>query len=100
MIATVRGTGDRYARFAFDFGSFTDTTEFPIRCGIADMNEDGLADIYVGFAGRAPVLLLRKNTGAQGPEPLSSSSYVIQELIPNGRHVRWHSPTSTFIDLH
>lgn len=100
MIAPAPGTGDRYAPFAFDFGDSVDLVRsYPIRCAVGDMNEDGLADIFVGFAGRAPLLLLRKNNGADHAEPLSSASFVVRELVPDGRHVIWYSTTSTFVDL-
>ncbi len=61
IVRPVPGTGDRYAPFVLDFGSLFDpVTEYPTLCRIADMNEDGLADIFVAFYGRPPLLLLRR----------------------------------------
>src|SRR6476659_2642660 len=60
-VSPVPGTGNRYVPFVLDFGSLVDrVTEYPTVCRIADMNEDGLADIFVAFYGRPPLLLLRR----------------------------------------
>ena len=50
MVSPVPGTGDRYKPFTLDFGKFVDrVTEYPSVCRIADMNEDGLADILIAI---------------------------------------------------
>src|SRR5580658_6546609 len=84
MVSPVPGTGDRYAPFTLDFGKFVDrVTEYPSVCRIADMNEDGLADILIGFYGRPPLLLLRRATPDLKPgAPLSMDSFTIEELVP------------------
>ena len=99
-ISPVPGTGDRYARFAVDFGPLFDrVTEYPSVCRIADMNEDGLADIFVGFYGRPPLLLLRRAPADLRPgAPLSMASFMVQELVP-GLSQRWWTATTTFADI-
>jgi hypothetical protein len=100
MVSPVPGTGARYAPFVLDFGKYFDkVTEHPSVCRIADMNEDGLADIFVGFYGRPPLLLLRKATAdLKAGAPISMDSYQIQELIP-GLNQRWWTATANFADL-
>jgi hypothetical protein len=100
MVRPVPGTGDRYKPFILDFGKYVDrVTEYPSVCRIADMNEDGLADIFIAFYGRPPLLLLRKATADLKPgAPISMDSYVIQELIP-GLNERWWTATAMFADI-
>jgi len=94
------GTGNRYPRFSLEFGSLFDrVTEYPSLCRIADMNEDGLADIFVAFWGRPPLLLLRRAPDDLKPgAPLSMASYKVVELVP-GLSERWWSSTATFTDI-
>jgi len=99
-VGPVPGTGDRYARFSLEFGPLFDrVTEYPSLCRIADMNEDGLADIFVAFWGRPPLLLLRRAPGDLKPgAPLSMASFKVVELVP-GLSQRWWSSTATFTDI-
>jgi enediyne biosynthesis protein E4 len=100
MVSPVPGTGDRYKPFMLDFGKYVDrVTEYPSVCRIADMNEDGLADILIGFYGRPPLLLLRRDTPDLKPgAPISMDSYQIVELVP-GLSERWWTATATFADI-
>lgn len=100
MVSPVPGTGNRYAPFALDFGKLVDrVTEYPSVCRIADMNEDGLADIFVAFYGRPPLLLLRRATpGMKAGAPLSMDSFEVVELVP-GLSQRWWTATATFADI-
>jgi hypothetical protein len=100
MVSPVPGTGARYPAFTLDFGKYFDKrTEHPSVCRIADMNEDGLADIFIGFYGRPPLLLLRKATADLKPgAPLSMDSYEIRELVP-GLSERWWTATANFTDF-
>jgi hypothetical protein len=100
MVSPVPGTGARYAPFKLDFGKYFDpTTDYPSVCRIADMNEDGLADIFIGFYGRPPLLLLRKAPADLKPgSPLSMDSYTVQELVP-GLNQRWWTATANFFDV-
>ncbi len=99
-VGAVPGTGDRYARFELDFGTLVDrVTEYPTVCRIADMNEDGLADIFVTFYGRPPLLLLRRAPSDLQPRaPLSMASFAVAELVP-GLSQRWWTATATFADI-
>ncbi|HSG38690.1 MAG TPA: VCBS repeat-containing protein, partial [Thermoanaerobaculia bacterium] len=59
-VSPVPGTGNRYPSFTLDAWDRVDRrTEHPSVCRVADMNEDGLADLFVAFWGRAPLLLVR-----------------------------------------
>jgi hypothetical protein len=100
MIMPVPGTGDRYAPFVVDFGPFVDiVTEYPTVCRVADMNEDGLADIFVAFYGRPPLLLLRRaDSGLQPHAALSMASFECVELVP-GLKERWWTAAATFADI-
>ena len=99
-VGPVPGTGDRYPRFSLDFGPLFDrVSEYPSLCRIADMNEDGLADIFVAFWGRPPLLLLRRAPADLPPgASLSMASFKVQELVP-GLSQRWWSATATFADI-
>jgi hypothetical protein len=96
----VPGTGDRYTAFELDFGKLVDpVTEYPTVCRFADMNEDGLADIFVAFYGRPPLLLLRRAPPDLKPgAPLSMGSFAVVELVP-GLSQRWWTATATFADI-
>lgn len=100
IVRPIPGTGDRYAPFALDFGNLFDrVTEYPSVCRVADMNEDGLADIFVTFYGRPPLLLLRN--APSGPQPqaaLSMPSFAVAELVP-GLSQRWWTATAAFADI-
>jgi enediyne biosynthesis protein E4 len=100
MVMPVPGTGNRYAPFVLDFGKFFDpVTEYPTVVRIADMNEDGLADIFVGYYGRPPLLLLRRAPSNLQPRaPLSMASFEVVELVP-GLSQRWWTATATFADI-
>jgi hypothetical protein len=99
-VGPVPGTGDRYPKFSLDFGpAFDRRTAYPSVCRIADMNEDGLADIFVAFWGRPPVLLLRRAPADLKPgAPLSMASFKVQELVSDPTQ-RWWSATATFADI-
>ncbi len=99
-VGPVPGTGNRYATFTLDFGRFFDrTTQYPTVCRIADMNEDGLADLFVAFYGRPPVLLLRRAPLGLGERaPLSTASFAVSELVP-GLVQTWWTATAAFADV-
>lgn len=100
FISPAPGTGERFAPFVVDFGSQVDrTTVHPSICRFADMNEDGLTDVFVTFYGRAPLMLLRKApaTLAAGA-PVTQASFDIAELVP-GLNERWWTATAAFADV-
>src|SRR6185295_4950574 len=92
MVEPVPGTGNRYEPFVLNFGNlFDQVREWPSVCRIADMNEDGLEDIFIAFYGRPPLLLLRRNPADLKPHsPISMDSFTVTELAP-GLSQRWWS---------
>jgi enediyne biosynthesis protein E4 len=100
-VSPVPGTGARYPPFTLEAGDRVDrATEHPSVCRITDMNQDGLADLFVAFWGRAPLLLLRRATeGLQPGAPLSMKSFAIVDLVQDGAAVRWWTTTATFTDI-
>lgn len=97
-VSGVPGSGDRYAAFALDFGKLFDrVTEHPSVCRIADMNEDGLSDLFLTFYGRPPLLLLRNGNATQ-QDKLSMSNFTVSELFP-GLSQRWWSAAAAFADV-
>ena len=99
-VRPVPGTGNRYATFTLDFGPYFDrTTQHPTVCRIADMNEDGLADLFVAFYGRPPLLLLRRAPLDVGSRPpLDAAAFAVRELVP-GLEQTWWTATSAFADV-
>ena len=99
-VMPVPGTEKRYEPFTLEFGELYDSiTEYPTVCRIADMNEDGLEDIFVAFYGRPPILLLRRAPADLAPgAPLSMASFAVSELVP-GLSERWWTATTTFADV-
>ena len=93
-------TGDRFAPFVVDFGSLVDrVTVHPSICRFADMNEDGLTDLFVTFYGRAPLMLLRKASATLAAgATLTQASFEIAELVP-GLNERWWTATAAFADV-
>ena len=100
-VMPVPGSGNRYAPFVLDAGPLVDrVTEHPSVCRIADMNEDGLADIFVAYWGRPPLLFLRRAPADLAPgAPLSLASFRVVELVPHPASRRWWTATATFADL-
>jgi len=100
MVKPAPDSGDRFAPFVVDFGPLVDrVTEYPTVCRIADMNEDGLADLFFAFYGRPPLLLLRRAPRDLTPHaPLSMASYSVVELVP-GLNQRWWTSSTTFADI-
>jgi hypothetical protein len=87
-VLPVPGTPARYAPFTLDAPDIPEgrDTAPPFGALAADLNEDGLIDIVVYYAGRTPVAFLRRVSPDEGPHPLSASDYVAQELIPGREH--------------
>ena len=100
QVAPVPGSEGRYAPFVLDFGALVDRkTTHPSVCRIADMNEDGLADLFVAFYGRPPLLLMRRAPVGLGERaPLSAASFAVSELVPGLRQPWWTS-TAAFADV-
>jgi enediyne biosynthesis protein E4 len=100
-VMPVPGTGARYAPFVLDAGPLVDrVTEHPSVCRIADMNEDGLADVFVAYWGRPPLLFLRRAPADLKPgAPLSLASFKVVELVAHAEGQRWWTATATFADV-
>lgn len=100
MVQPVPGTGNRYQPFVLNFGKYFDQVrEWPSVCRIADMNEDGLEDLFLAFYGRPPLLLLRRDSGdLKTAGPISMDSFTVMELAP-GLAQRWWTATATFADI-
>ena len=98
VVQTAPGTGDRYATFALDPAPLPyEATAPPIGCLAADLNEDGLMDLLVAYAGRTPIAFLR-NTGAPGQRSaISSPDFVRAEIVPNPG--RWNATTNLIADV-
>jgi hypothetical protein len=91
------GTPARYAPFSLDV---TDSEEQrhivpPLGTLAGDLNEDGLTDIVVGYAGRSPVVFLRRFP--PGPNPLNASDFVRRELV--GGSEKWVTAGMVEADL-
>lgn len=99
-VSPVPGTGERYTPFSLEAPEHIDrVTEHPTLCRIIDLNEDGLADLFVAFYGRPPLLLLRRAPHDLQPgAPLAMASFAVVELVP-GSDERWWTATAAFADL-
>ncbi len=101
-IAPAPGTGARYAQFALNAGPLYDPqTMAPMGCVPGDLNDDGFVDVLVYYAGRTPVVFLRKKDSGPGKKALSSESYLAQEVVRAGSGVssRWYTTAATLTDL-
>lgn len=94
------GTGARYAPFTLELGDRVNlATAMPALCRVTDLNEDGLADLFIGVYGRTPLLLLRRDPGDLAPgAPLSMASYAVRDLVAEPERA-WWTPTATFADM-
>jgi hypothetical protein len=93
----VPGTPARYPAFSLDVTDNEERrhVEPPMITLAGDLNEDGLTDVVVGYAGRSPVAFLRRSPA--GPGPLSASDFVRQELVPGGE--KWVTAGMVQADL-
>ncbi len=73
-IAPAPGTGNRYQPFALLPAKYDASTSAPMGCLIADVNEDGKADVVVYYWGRTPVAFLRQSGLPGHAEALTAAS--------------------------
>ena len=98
-IAPVPGTGERYAAFELDMDlPVGRENSWPAICKLADMNEDGLMDVYVSMLDGTPLLFLRRDLGDGPNAPMSAASFARQPLV-TGPPSSWLSPAATFTDV-
>lgn len=96
-ISAAPTTGERYKPFSLRPAEYDAATSAPMGCLIADVNEDGLADVVVYYWGRTPVAFLR-HTGIPGhASALSATDFAPQELVPGNQ--RWFTNAAFFADL-
>ncbi len=96
IIAPAPGTPARYRPFAFDHAKidYDPRTMAPMGIAPGDLNEDGLMDMLVVYAGRTPLVFLRREGSTS---PLSNDSFSVQEVYP--RNEGWNSSAATLADL-
>jgi enediyne biosynthesis protein E4 len=77
IVEPAPGTGERYAPFALPLGDgFVRDRMAIMGCMPGDFNEDGRMDILLAFAGKTPVLLLRREGSTLGP-----AAFRVQPLV-------------------
>jgi enediyne biosynthesis protein E4 len=98
MVFPAPGTPARYAPFSLDITQNEEQrhTMPPETILAGDFNEDGLTDILVAFAGRTPMLFLRRFPA--GPGPLSAADFVRRDLLP-GSAEKWVTSAAIQADL-
>jgi hypothetical protein len=99
VVAPVPGTTARYQPFTLDPGPdlYDRQTMAPMGCLQGDLNEDGLMDIIVYYWGRTPVAFLRRQPKDSDKTGLSSSNYLVREIMPGNE--RWYTNAATLADL-
>jgi len=96
-IAPAPGTGNRYQPFSLLPAKYDASTSAPMGCLIADVNEDGKADVVVYYWGRTPVAFLRQSGEPGHAEALTAASYTSQELVEGDQ--RWFTNAAFFADI-
>ncbi len=99
IVGCVPAASKRYEPFALNLTqipAYNVETMAPTSVLVGDVNEDGLADIIVGFWGRTPVAFLRKKTSASKPN-VSADDFIASDLVPDGK--RWFTDSMCFADL-
>ena len=90
---------DRYESFRLPLpaGTADPRTIAPMGCLIADLNEDGLADLLTYYWGRPPVAFLRIDHGpTTASERPGADSYV---AVPVASEQRWFTNTALLADV-
>lgn len=95
IITPVPGTGNRYSPFALVQEPFFNRDRMaPLGVLLSDVTEDGHVDLIVYYAGRSPLLFLRRPS-TQG-SPINASNYVVRDIFPNEI---WMTGSATTADL-
>ena len=95
VVAPLKGTGDRYAPFALEQRPFFDRDRMaPGGALLSDVNEDGRVDIVAYYAGRTPLVFIRRPTERTA---FGADSYIVQDIFPKGEV--WVTTAATTADL-
>ena len=98
IVAPLKGTGDRYAPFTLEQRPFFDRDRMaPLGVLPSDVNEDGHVDIVAYYAGRTPLIFLRRPTDNANGTALGADSYTVQDIFPVGEV--WMTTAATAADL-
>ncbi len=104
IVAPVPETGERFQSFALDPSPlpYDASTMAPKGTLLGDFNEDGLADIFVYYWGRTPVVFLRKSGDVPGTATdqdarLTAANFIPSDVVPSGQ--RWYSNAATSGDF-
>lgn len=98
IVAPLKGTGDRYTPFALEQSPFFDRDRMaPLGVLPSDVNEDGRVDIVAYYAGRTPLIFLRRPTESDGGTALGADSYTVRDIFPVGEV--WMTTAATAADL-
>ncbi|HET6975467.1 MAG TPA: CRTAC1 family protein [Pyrinomonadaceae bacterium] len=94
IVTPVPGTGNRYAPFALiQEPLFNRDTMAPLGVLLSDLNEDGYVDLIVYYAGRTPLLFLRRPST---DTTIGAASYVARDMFPKEI---WMTGSATIADL-
>lgn len=98
IIAPLKGTGDRYAPFALEQQPFFDRERMaPLGVLPSDVNEDGRVDIVAYYAGRTPLIFLRRPAESAVGSALDADGYTARDIFP--RSEVWMTTAATTADL-
>lgn len=98
IVTPLKDTGDRYAPFALEQSPFFDRDRMaPLGVLPSDVNEDGRVDIVAYYAGRTPLIFLRRPTDGANGTALGADSYTARDIFPQGEV--WMTTAATAADL-
>jgi len=92
IITPVPGTGNRYSPFALIQEQLFDREKMaPLGVLLSDVNEDGHVDVVVYYAGRTPLLFLRRPS-----TNLDAGNFIVRDIFPKEI---WMTGSATIADL-
>ncbi|HEY0726011.1 MAG TPA: VCBS repeat-containing protein, partial [Pyrinomonadaceae bacterium] len=92
IITPVPGTGNRYSPFALiQEPLFNRDTMAPLGVLLSDVNEDGHVDVVVYYAGRTPLLFLRRPSTS-----IDAANFIVRDIFPKEI---WMTGSATTADL-
>jgi enediyne biosynthesis protein E4 len=94
IVTPVPGTGNRYSPFAIVQEPLFDRDKMaPLGVLLSDVNEDGYVDVIVYYAGRTPLVFLRRPSNTTS---IAAGDYVRRDIFPNEI---WMTGSATTADL-